>query len=183
MLDVQVETSPRSAALHRQAARAFGNAGDGVRACAHQRSLAELDPADTESQDRARGCWDALLGAAAPLTVPPLTAPPKAAKTEVPQLRVVVTCGSGELAADCPAPVIVGPDGHVTSPWTPGVAEGTVSSVALQKLRTGSYFVLLLGGAPGVGGRVKLEGRHETTTFAFVAGGLRTVARAEAAFY
>lgn len=183
MLDVQVETNPKSVALHGQAARAFDNAGDGVRACAHRRTLAELAPGDAESQERARDCWNALLGASSPLTARANTAPAKPAKAEVPQLRVVVTCDSGAPAADCPAPVIVGPDGHVTSPWTPGIADSTVSSVALQKLRTGSYFVLLLGGAPGVRGRVKLEGRHETTTFAFVAGGLRTLARAEVVFY
>lgn len=176
MLDVQVETSPRSAALHTQAARAFASAGDSVRACAHLRSLAELSPTDTDAGQRASSCFLLLLGG-------PVVAQEEKPKTSVPQLRVSVECAPGTAVADCPAPVLVAPDGRVTSPWTPGSAEAGSTSVGLEKLRSGSYHVLLLGGAPGTQGRIVLAGRHEQTTLSFVAGGLRTVAKVEVAFY
>jgi len=197
MLDVQVETSPRSAVLHLQAARAFENAGDGVRACAHYRALAELTleelaPADVASarpglvqgavKQRALECWAGLLGSVAG-PIAPSEKRGEGWDTVVPQLRVEVSCEPPTAPSDCPAPIVVGPDGSVTSPWTPGLGTSTATSVSLQKVRTGTYFVLLLGGAPGARGKVALGGRYEKTNFSFVAGGLRTVARSEVNFY
>lgn len=177
MLDVQVETSPLVTTLHRQALSAFQNAGDIVRACAHQRTLAELEPGDSAVVAAALDCWNVLLGGP--------RGPEQVAtqKAETPQLRVEVTCDAGTPAGDCPAPVVVAPDGGVTSPWTPGGGESSPRSVSFQKLRTGRYAVLLLGGAPGAVGRVSLTGRHERTSVAVVAGGLRTVALVNVGFY
>lgn len=178
MLDVQVETSPLAGDLHRQAASAFENAGDAVRACAHRRTLAELEPADLTGVARANECWNVLLGGP--------RGPREAASAksmEAPQLKVEVTCDAGTPVGDCPAPVVVGPDGSVISPWTPGAGDSALTSVSLLKLRSGSYFVLVLGGAPGVRGRMSVVGRHEQTKFQFVAGGLRTVAQVNVKFY
>jgi len=176
MLDAQVETSPRSVELHQQAGHAFANAGDGVRACAHFRSVAELSPSEF-SAARARSCWSALLGGGSP---PASSLTPT---EEYPQLRVEVTCDVGTAPSDCPAPIVVGPDGRVVSPWTPGMSASSRASVSLPRVRSGAYFVLVLGGAPGVRGRIALSGRQERTNIAFTAGGLRTVARTDVAFY
>src|SRR5690606_9734755 len=101
-------TSPLVTTLHRQALSAFQNAGDIVRACAHQRTLAELEPGDSAVVAAALDCWNVLLGGP--------RGPEQVAtqKAETPQLRVEVTCDAGTPAGDCPAPVVVAPDGGVT---------------------------------------------------------------------
>jgi hypothetical protein len=176
MLDVQTEAAPRNAAAHAESARAFEAAGDAVRACAHYRALAELAPLLSEASEQAQSCWDEILGHRA-------KAPSKDLAGKAGQLEIEVKCGGTVSAQDCPSPVVVTPDGAVVSPWTPGTGRGSRSRISLEKLRTGEYFVLVLGGSPQARGQVSLIGRHENQTFTFQGGGMHTVAKTTVNFW
>ncbi len=176
MLDIATETAPRDAAAHAQAARSFDAVGDAVRSCAHFRSIAELTPDETEASLRAQSCWAEMLSPHATTT----TAPPQGAKG---QLQIEVECDTGTAKEDCPSPVAIAPDGSVLSPWTPGVGSSERHKVTFVKLRSGLYRIMVLGGAPGARGRVKLIGRYESKNFTFEGGSLHTIASAQVNFY
>lgn len=176
MLDIQTETAPHDPSAHAESARSFDAAGDIVRACAHYRALAELAPALSEATERAKSCWDEVLG----------RAPPGSTKTpqgKAGQLQIDVKCADGVSVQDCPSPIVVTPDGTVVSPWTPGTGRSSRSRVTFQKLRSGDYFVLVLGGAPHARGTVTLTGRSENQAFKFQGGGMHTVVKTTVRFW
>lgn len=175
MLDIQTEAAPRDPAAHAESARAFDAAGDAVRACAHYRALSELAPLLEEASERARSCWDEILGRP--------SSTPKALSGKAGQLAIEVKCEETILTQDCPSPVVVTPDGTIVSPWTPGTGRGSRTRVTLEKLRTGDYFILVLGGSPQARGQVTLVGRTENQTFKFQGGGMHTVAKATVSFW
>ncbi len=176
MLDAAVEAAPRDPSAHAQSARAFEVAGDLIRACAHYRSLAELAPGLSLEVARAESCWAELIEKGAPRTV-------TADEGKPGQLQVDVECDAGTAKHDCPAPVVIAPDGQVLSPFTPGVGRSSPTRVTFVKLRTGDYYVMLLGGAPGAKGKVVLTGRSENQAFRFERGGMHTVARVQVQFW
>lgn len=176
MLDVATETAPRDAAAHAQAARSFDAVGDGVRSCAHFRSLAELAPEVTETALRAQSCWAEMLS-------PRPTTSTAPAQGEPGQLQIEVECDTGIAKEDCPSPLAIAPDGSVLSPWTPGAGRSERHKVSFVKLRSGLYRIMVLGGAPSARGKVKLIGRSETKNFAFEGGSLHTIASATVSFY
>lgn len=175
MLDVAVETSARDSQAHAQAARAFEAVGDSVRACAHYRSLAELQPALQEAVSRAETCWLDMLSPGQPRAAP--------AEGKPGQLQVEIECDADIEPGSCPSPVVIAPDGRVLSPWTPGVGRSEKQKVTFVKLRSGVYRVLIMGGGPAARGRVKLIGRYENQSFNFEGGALQTVAQVQVQFY
>lgn len=176
MLDVRVETYPDNVSFHEDAARAFDAAGDHVRACAHRRSLADLLPTEPRRKRAALGCFQQLL-AEGPST------PGEASEPAGGQLEVEVVCDAMTHPVDCPSPLVVTPVGQVISPWTPGTASSSRHRVSLARLRSGDYFVLVVGGAPAASGRVRLSGRTESRSLAFSGGSLHTVAKTSVRFY
>lgn len=176
MLDIQTEAAPRDPAAHAESARAFEAAGDLVRSCAHYRALAELSPLLAEAGERAQSCWDEVLGR-------PALAPTKSLQGKAGQLEIEVKCEDTISAQDCPSPVVLTPDGTVVSPWTPGTGKGSRSRVTLERLRTGDYYILVLGGGPHARGHVSLIGRSENQSFKFQGGGMHTVAKTTVSFW
>lgn len=176
MLDIQAETAPHDPSAHAESARSFEVAGDIVRACAHYRALAELAPGLVEAVDRARSCWEEVLG-----KVP--SGSTKAVDGKAGQLQIEVKCEAGIAMQDCPSPVVVTPDGSVVSPWTPGTGRSSRFRVTFEKLRSGDYFVLVLGGAPHAQGTVTFTGRKENQSFKFQDGGMHTVAKTTVSFW
>lgn len=189
MLDVQAEQAPEQLELHLQAARAFAAAGDEVRACAHRRSSADLRrasalPKDSAPQDliaaatrEADQCWREVTQAT------PAEHPFPVSTGDAGALEVWVECDAGTSPLDCPAPVIVTPLGEVYSPWTPGPGKTDRARVTLLRLSSGSYFVLVVGGAPGVSGKVRVSGKGSDSAIPFSGGALHTVAQVQIAYY
>jgi hypothetical protein len=124
----------------------------------------------TEAAERARSCWDEVLDRAPPGSTQP-------AEGKAGQLQIDIKCAAGIPAQDCPSPVVVTPDGSIVSPWTPGTGRSSRSRVTFEKLRSGDYFVLVLGGAPHALGTVTLTGRNENQAIKFQGGGMHTVAK------
>jgi len=171
MVDVRTETSPRDISAHTEAARSFEAVGDAVRACAHYRSLAELAPRIDEAKQRARECWQEMLGSVVG------TVGTTKVKGKPGQLQVEVRCDDSVKKEDCPSPAVITPDGRVVSPWTPGVGASSRNKVTFVKLRSGFYYVLVLGGSPEARGKVHLTGRFESRVIPFDGGTMHTVAK------
>ncbi len=176
MLDVASEAAPGDGSVHAESARSFEVAGDLVRACAHYRALAELAPQLDEATQRAQTCWNEVLGRAPPAST-------KADEGQPGQLQVDIVCDDGIAPQDCPSPVVVAPDGSVLSPWTPNVGLSSRTRVTFVKLRSGDYYVLVLGGSPRAKGAIVLTGRHENQEFRFDGGGMHTVAKVSVGFW
>lgn len=176
LLDVQTEQSPFALALHVQAARAFYAAGDEVRACAHQRSAAALDVDNHQAQLDADRCWQQIAQSSSAL--PPL---PDAAG-DPGALQVRVECSAQTPLLDCPSPVVVSPSGEVWSPWTPGLGKTDRTLVTLLRLRSGAYFVLVAGGAPGAAGQLHISGKGTHTVLPFSGGALHTIGRVDVSY-
>lgn len=170
MLDVLNEQSPEQTELHIEAERAFLAVGDVVRACAHVRSVAALDPHLNAYVAAADQCWQEILGRA------PSRSNDGSTKGEPGQLEVSVECDAPSGARDCPSPLLISPYGEVYSPWTPGLGKTDKTRITLLKVRTGTYRLLIAGGSPSARGRLKVVGRHENTSLKFDHGALHTVA-------
>jgi Ca-activated chloride channel family protein len=164
-VDALAEADPRSHDAHRRAARAFAATGDDRRACAHWRSLAELE-ATRASRARADSC---ILRAT---TAPAEQHQPDGA------FQARVECESETpTEVDCPSVAVVTPSGRVVSRAAPfgAVATGT-TGIALLTATPGLYRTVLFGGDPHARGRVHLTVHGNRATFSFDGGGAMTVA-------
>lgn len=177
MLDVLNEQNPEQKDLHLEASRAFLAVGDVVRACAHMRSVAALDPRLHSYVQEAETCWKEVVG------LVPLRSNPNLTMGEAGQLEVSVECDAPTSARDCPSPLLISPFGEVISPWTPGLGKTDKSRITLLKLRTGTYRLLISGGSPGASGKVKVIGRSESTSLKFTSGALHTVGHITLSYY
>ena len=175
MLDVQTEAAPYDLLAHAESARSFEAVGDSVRACAHYRSLAELAPGLIEAQNRAKNCWLGILGSDNPVGL--------SGKDSWSQLKILVECTPATPVHECPSPVVIAPHGRVISPWTPGAARSGRQEVNLLRIRTGSYYVMVMGGSPSAAGKIRLIGRKESKSFAFEGGALQTIAKVQVRYW
>jgi Ca-activated chloride channel family protein len=197
-VDAMCEAAPESTRAHLRAAKAFEAAGGGeARACAHWRSLADLDPKNDDWHRESLRCRARTLGETAPVldelraitkrskrlddllkSLEAGTLPTYAPDAEPPgAIEVTLTCEGGPN--ECPVPVVITPLGTVYSPWTPGDARASSRGVAFSRVTSGTYRVLLVGGAPSARGKVEvraLDGRLEVP---FTRGGTQTVAFAQ----
>ena len=135
--DTQVETDPSSVKWHVRAARSFEALGDERRACAHWRSLAELQPKSDELTFEALRCRARILQSNETRRWPTRVVRPRSASwspdwsptssrgaprrspNRVPgpvNSKLRSSCSSGER---CPSVFIVSPSGAVFSPFTP----------------------------------------------------------------
>jgi Ca-activated chloride channel family protein len=191
-IDTQTETDPTSQKWHVRAARAFEAMGDERRACAHWRSLDELQPKSDEFAYEALRCRarilddrDALgelrsLGRSSRILVDLASQleagkPPPFAKSVAGagQFEVEMNCFSGER---CPTVFVVSPLGNVFSPFTPTDARSSAKSVAFSGLRDGTYMTLVAGGSPDARGEVEVRTYGSTKKFPITRGGRQTVA-------
>jgi Ca-activated chloride channel family protein len=176
-----------------RAARAFEALADETRACAHWRAMAELAPSSDAAIFQALRCRarvmadrEAALRDARAVTRPgPLLQKllPMLESGQVPafekssgsagQFEVTVTCDAG---VDCPFAIVVTPTGTVFSPWTPALGRSSPTSFAFSGLMTGTYHVLLVGGAPGAKGRVEVRALNAHTTLPFAPNRPSTIA-------
>jgi hypothetical protein len=195
-VDAGVETSPASAKAHVRAARAFESAHDETRACAHWRSLAELDGAQEWKYEalrcraRALGDREAALAEASAVDKPGKlieALKPLLASGQVPaydpsshaigQIEVSVTCAPG--VEDCPLPIVVAPNGTVFSPFTPADARSSAHAVAITNVRDGPYRTMLVGGATGATGDVAVRAADSSLEVPFTRGGLQSLAESD----
>lgn len=191
-VDAAVETNALSVKSHLRAARAFEASGDERRACAHWRSLAEIDAAD-EWRYQALRCRARALGdrEAAASEGRAIDKPSKLLEKLVPlladgdvpaydpstsslgQMEVSVTCSTRD---GCPIPVVVAPNGAVFSPMTPADARSAARAVAITVLRDGAYHTMLVGGADDAKGEVVVRAAGVTQKYAFAKGGAQSIA-------
>ena len=181
-IDAAVESAPRSTTAHGRAARAFEAAGDERRACAHWRSLAELQPSDDGAIAESLRCRARSADGRA-------TAEAEAKDIDKPGPRVAalaaafergdtpafedhapagtlvakVTCAEGHER--CGAVVVVTPQGTVVSPWTPGAWRSGAGEVAVGALWNGAYKTRLVGAAVGVKATVTVRALGSTRAF------------------
>ncbi len=194
-VDAVAETAPLAQKTHVRAARAFEAAGDEIRACAHWRSLVDLEPTDAWRFESLR-CRAKVLGERdeALAEAKAIEKPGKLVEKLLPllesgavpafdpahslpgELEVIVTCAPGAAAASCPAPLVVAPNGTVFSPYTPADARSGAHAVAITVLRDGAYHVLLVGGAPDASGEVVVRAPGTTQKLPFTKGGLQSIA-------
>ena len=177
-LDLEAELDPVDAWAHERAARAFEVVGEPHVACAHWRAAAELDSGDALAEAiRCRavdsGDMEGALAEARSIARPTSRLRAVVAALEkdgkgpadnagVPgTLDVVVECTT---QSDCPVPIVLTPRGEVFSPWTPSLARSGEYRVGVDRLRRGTYRVLLVGGAAGHRGRLSVLalGRRHT---------------------
>ena len=192
-VDAAVETNAASVKSHVRAARSFEAAGEDRRACAHWRSLAELDASDEwryeslRCRARALGDREAALAEANAIEKPGKLVEklkPLLASGEVPafdptsaslgQMEITVTCASH--VKDCPLPIVVAPNGTVFSPVTPADARSGGRAFAITVLRDGAYHTMIVGGADDAKGEVIVRAAGATQKFAFTKGGLQAIA-------
>ncbi|MEJ7729568.1 MAG: hypothetical protein WKG00_10155 [Polyangiaceae bacterium] len=162
-VDALAELEPRSTRAHVRAARAFTAAGDDRRACAHWRSLAELE-GTPGARARAEGCVARATGS---ITVESGDPPPV--------FQVQVECDS--QGRQCPEAGVVTPSGRVISRAAPfgAVPEGSLG-VGLLSAPPGLYRTVLFGGDPQAKGRVHLVVHGRRATFSFSGGESTAVA-------
>jgi Ca-activated chloride channel family protein len=195
-VDAVVETSSNSVKAHLRAARALEAAADERRACAHWRSLAELD-ANDEWRYQALRCRARTLGDrdAAAADARAIENPSKRVSELTPlltagdvpaydpagswggQMEVTVAC-EGPIDA-CPVPIVVAPNGTVFSPYTPADARSGPRAVAITVLRDGSYHALVVGGAESAKGKVTFRAVESSRNVELTHGGLQTVAASD----
>ncbi len=164
-VDAQAETDPRNAKWHARAARAFEALRDERRACAHWRSLAELQPGTEEFvyeslrcrarllSDRGRALREARAFASPGASMAALTA---TLESGIPGSYDRTTGRAGAFEAEiacasdarCPSVLVVAPNGTVFSPYTPTDARSSRHSVALSLVRDGTYRTVLAGPEP-----------------------------------
>ncbi len=144
-----VETKPRSVRAQIRAARAFAGAGDQARACAHWISIAELRPKSALASHSVRSCAGRV------------GANEKAPKQNPGQLEAKLDCSG----SDCPTPVVIAPNGNVYSPWTPSTARVSANSVAVQRMPSGTYRTLLVGGSAKSSVKLILRAANKTRSF------------------
>jgi Ca-activated chloride channel family protein len=156
-VDALAEADARSVNAHLRAARAFAAAGDERRACAHLRSLAEIE-GTKEARERAEGCAERVELEAAQRTV----------------FEARVECDDAGVA--CPVVAVVTPSGRVLSRAAPFGAIPRDGGLALLSAGAGGYRTLLLGGDPRARGHVVLDVFGKRGVFPFEGGELRTVA-------
>ena len=193
-VDSVAETAPLAQKTHVRAARAFEAAGDEIRACAHWRSLVDIEPTDAWRFESLR-CRAKVLGERdeALAEAKAIEKPGKLVEKLLPllesgavptfdpahslpgELEVTVTCAPGAAAA-CPAPLVVAPNGTVFSPYTPADARSGAHAVAITVLRDGAYHVLLVGGAPDASGEIVVRAPGTTKKLPFTKGGLQSIA-------
>ncbi len=192
-VDAAVETNAASVKSHLRAARAFESAGDERRACAHWRSLVEIDASEEwryesiRCRARALGDREGALADAHAIEKPGKLVEkllPLLTSGEVPafdpssaafgQMEVSVTCASGVV--DCPIPLVVAPNGTVFSPLTPADARSTARMIAITVLRDGAYHTMLVGGGNDAKGGVVVRAGGVTQKFSFSHGGVQSVA-------
>ena len=156
-VDALAEADARNANAHLRAARAFAAAGDDRRACAHLRSLAEIE-GTREARDRAASYADRVDPGSATRGV----------------FTVQVECDDPTMA--CPEAAVVTPSGRVISRAAPFGAVPGDTGLSLLSAGSGTYRTVLVGGAAGARGRVRLVVHGKQGVFPFEGGVLRTVA-------
>jgi len=72
--------------------------------------------------------------------------------------------------------VIIAPDGTVYSPWTPTINRTSRYLVSFSRLGAGNYRTMLIGGAPGASGKLKLRTVSKQGSFKFSGAGPKTIA-------
>jgi Ca-activated chloride channel family protein len=193
MLDELSENAATSSSTQSRAARAFEALADEARACAHWRSLFELEPSSDAARFEALRCRARVMNDrdAALLDA-------KALKNPGPRLRGLwslldsgkvpafeqVSGSAGQFEAtlscepstDCPSLLVITPTGTVFSPWTPAAERSSATSVSFSGLVSGPYRVLLVGGATSAQGAVKVHALKTLNTFAFTPGHAPTIA-------
>ena len=195
-VDAMCETNPQSSRAHLRAARAFEAAGSEVRACGHWRALAELEPGSDDYKVESLRCLARALSQPAPVlaalkamtlrskrlddllkSIDAGTLPAHVNDADPPgAVEVVVSCDGG--ANECPVPVVVTPLGTLYSPWTPGDAKTSARGVAFSRVSSGSYRIILVGGAPTAHGDVDIRALNARQKVPFTKGGWQSVATA-----
>jgi Ca-activated chloride channel family protein len=198
-VDTQVETDPTSVKWHVRGARAFEALGDERRACAHWRSLAQLQAQSDEFVFEALRCRarvlddrDSVLADARGMPRPgklvtellpqvEASRPPPFSKSiaGAGQFEAEINCSAGER---CPTVFVVSPNGTVFSPFTPTDSRSSAKSVAFSGLRDGTYMTLLTGGSPDARGEIELRALGSTKRFSVARGGRQTVAATRVTF-
>jgi hypothetical protein len=92
------------------------------------------------------------------------------------QFEVELSC---EPPGDCPVAIVITPTGTVLSPSTPGLGRSSALSFAFSGLLSGTYRVLLVGGAPNAKGQLAVRALNARNTFAFGPGHAGTIASAQ----
>ena len=189
-VDAQVEADPTRVIAHRRAAAAFEATGDERRACAHFRALASLPGADDAAAYHALRCRARLgersqvITEARAITKPGAlvtkllealdhgSSPPFEPAASAGPFDVRVTC-HGE-AAECPAPIVVGPTGRVLSPWTPA-APCSRSEITLASVTSGTYRTRIIGDLPSGGAEVTVRVLGQSKTVQLARTGTQTI--------
>jgi hypothetical protein len=176
-LDGLAELAPRSARVHRRAARGLEAAGDERRACAHWRSLVSLDSEDKEARLESLRCRARILGERAAVAAELSAA--SSEQVELTALRSAVELGGVpayaprapagvvavkvecDTAARCPLAITIDGAGRVVSPLLPSERGDAWSRTSSGPVRT------LIAGR-GAAGPVRLtltaQGRSRTVT-------------------
>ena len=192
-VDEQAESEPANAKWHVRAARGFEAMGDEKRACAHWRSLRELEPRPGDGLYQSLRCrarlWDDRDDALAEGRA--VDKPSQQLAALLPQIEashapafdklagaqgsfeVSVSCASGQ---PCPTIAVVAPNGVVFSPFTPTDARSSAEAVGFSSLRSGEYRTVLVGGAADARGEVKLTALGVPRALSFTRGGTQTIA-------
>lgn len=163
-LEALTEAEPRSTDAHLRAARALEAAGEVERACAHQRTLAELQPSPAMNA-LAAACWNTVLDPSPDMAKVAeartlATKPPSAAP-----FTATVTCEDASVS--CPGVAILTPAGRVISRAAPWQATPIDGGVALSVASAGTYRTVLLGGDPRVRGKVTVRAYGTAREIAF----------------
>ncbi|MFO0591247.1 MAG: AgmX/PglI C-terminal domain-containing protein [Polyangiaceae bacterium] len=189
-VDAQVESDPSRVIAHRRAAAAFEATGDERRACAHFRALASLPGADDAAAYHALRCRARLGERSAVLTEARAIPKPGALVTKLiealehgsaPPFEPTASAGPFDVrvachgeAAECPAPIVVGPTGRVLSPWTPA-APCSRGEIALASVTSGTYRTLITGDLPSGGAEVTVRVLGQSKTVQLTRTGTQTI--------
>ncbi|MBM4364559.1 MAG: hypothetical protein FJ104_17910 [Deltaproteobacteria bacterium] len=166
---------------------AYEVVADEVRACAHWRAAAALEPRDDWRAREAYRCRARALGEQ-PAVLTELRAREKPS-TALKALLGTLEAGPApayddstgpagrmearvecEGDADCATPVVITANGRVLSPWTPSTARTGAGRVALARVvRGGTYRTLLIGGAASARGKVTVVSGGVSQVYPFEA--------------
>lgn len=188
-IDAQAEIAPRDSRAHHRAAEALSAAGDEARACAHWRSLDELNPHNDSyvaevlvCRYRVFGERAAVLEAARAIQKPGPLLDSLLKEIEAgnvsPHVATAANVGQFRASMQCETPLrptllVIAPNGSVLSPFTPWVnGSAKDSSLTFSGLVSGTYRTVLIGGAAEARGTVEVSVLGNTHSFEFARGAI-----------